>query len=255
MRNVFSLLILFITMVFFLFFPNAYCQEATKVQGKGLADQDGSSASRYRGKEKPKESQRASSYELIHEISSGINYGMSAGSVKTADQDAKTTLSDNDLKARVSYGIILNDNIEPIIEAQYNQSKRKVADFIEDDVSYTFALGLLLNLPIESSRKGNKTSSSFLNASWVPYLGFLLGVGSFNSKTGNETLVSSTDAGTYTNLIFGARYLIYPHVAINMSLRLLYEQNQNEAKTTDEIGATRSELKIDFRLLELSLFI
>jgi hypothetical protein len=194
-----------------------------------------------------------------YEVSSRLLFNTKKGTVKPAGDAAETKLSQNEIGASVMIGSLLTEHIEPFFEFSYLSVKRDVADYTSKDSVLDIGLGLLVNLPQVEKSKVDKEDAGpdMMAAKWVPCIGILVG----NSKTtddssfGADGVAKVSDGNSYTKLIVGTRWFVYPHISVNFDVRILYEKSTTSAESTSTHGADRSRVQVDITALAMSLFI
>ena len=189
------------------------------------------------------------------ELGVDLHYDMTTADVKTADQSKVTELKETEMGGGLQFGWIATDHIEPILEAKYTSVTRQIAEFESTETVLDAGIGLLVNLPQAPPYPGVDGLNKFMRARWIPYFGFLIGQTQAINSNGETTKTKYTDTDQTTKLVFGVRYMVYHHISFNTGLRLLYEKTDSNAELSEEKGASRSKMKVEARLLSLSLFI
>lgn len=213
--------------------------------------------------EKEKDIKKLEDDNYSWELSSEIIYKKTQGEVKLADQESATKLSETSSGLSFMTGYLLTDHIEPFLETRYVRLERAVAEFGSSETLMDVGLGAIVNLPQPNSEAeetpapGALPKNAFSRAKWIPYVGILFGTSSVKDSRGNSGAdpATVTDGDSYTKFMLGTRWMIYPHVSLNFSMRLLYEKSKSAAALPDELGAERSKLKIETQLLSMSLFL
>ena len=216
---------------------------------------NGSSKSAIKGK-KPKaktvQSKKEKDRSLRHEVSVALDYNISNGTAEPAGQ-AASEITENELKLNLSYGYLIpRNNLEPIIEIEYNSFTSKIDDYSGTDTTTKIGLGLLVNLPIAEDKSSYGT---FENSKFIPFIGFLVTNNITNIENGQTSSSKVDDSQMITKLTFGNRYKLVDHVTVNSYIRLSYENSDTGATDTSEGGAKTSKLKVEVRLLSLSLLL
>ncbi len=197
----------------------------------------------------------------VHEVNGWMNFDMSTGNVKDAATSASTEIGQTLIGMQLGYGYLINDNLEPLLEVQFKQDTRTVDKFTREEQTMDIAFGLLVNLPVVSKPASARDAATqwnvpaFMRAKWIPYIGFLAGFSQSTADQGDASKSKFSDDGTFTKIVFGARYMIFDHVALNSSVRVLYESNNSSAEGATVAGADGSKLRIETRLLSLSMFL
>ncbi len=221
------------------------------------------------GKGKPstsaeKEKKKIEDENYTIELSSELIYKKTQGEVKLADQESATKLAETNTGFSFMMGYLLTDHIEPFIETKYVRLERKVAEFGSSETLMDVGLGAIVNLPQvnndekeDTPKAGTVPKNMFTRAKWIPYVGILFGTSSVKDSRGNTGAdpATVTDGDSFTKFMLGTRWMVYPHVSLNFSMRLLYEKSKSAAVLPDEIGAERSKLKLETQLLSMSLFL
>jgi hypothetical protein len=173
------------------------------------------------------------------------------GSTKSKPDESALSEQSVDYRAELIYGYFLAEFVEPVIEVAYSQQKNKLGEFDGTSRSLSWGAGILFNLPVVPDDKPVRLHF----ARWVPFGGLL--VMSENS-TNNGRLAStstSNNKSLMTNLVVGTRYMAFPNVSINSSIRLSYEKSSTAAEADGKSGGERSKTRIQARLLGLSLLL
>ena len=203
-----------------------------------------------------------------YELLTSLSYDASTGKVSSTPTDSGTTLNETRLGARLGCGFILSDTAEPVMELNYQNKKRKVADFKSSETSIGYGLGVLFNMPmgIAKDRKSKKrdlddqdgepiAKSDFTNATWIPYLGFILNKKTDTESRGATNSTKVSDGDLITKLVIGTRWMVYERVSMNFSLRASYQKSTSTATDGAQVGGSVSKMEIEGRFLELSLFL
>ena len=171
--------------------------------------------------------------------------------VSTKSKPSESALNEQGLSmsAELLYGYFIGEFVEPVFELGYSQSKNKVGEFDGTSRKLSWGAGMLFNLPLMNEEKDARLHL----AKWVPFGGLLV----MSETTENDGKLASTSSSNnknlMTNLVAGARYMAYPNVSINTSLRLSYEKSSTEAEADSKSGGERSKVRIQARLLGFSL--
>ncbi|MBM3381762.1 MAG: hypothetical protein FJY29_04895 [Betaproteobacteria bacterium] len=171
------------------------------------------------------------------------------GATKSRPDETGLSEQSLDYRAELIYGYFIAEFVEPVIEVAYSQQKNKLGEFDGTSRSFSWGAGLLFNLPIVPDDKPVRMHF----ARWVPFGGLL--VMSENSLNDGRLASTSTsnNKSLMTNLIVGARYLAFPNVSINSSIRMSYEKSSTAAEAEGKSGGERSKTRIQARLFGLSL--
>ena len=224
--------------------------------GLGLSGSAAAQGDKDKDKDRDKDNKSASTdqpaIDYRHEFATGINFSRSSGEVKAADQATATTISEQRIVSNIMYGWLASEHVEPFFELQYSTIQRDVAEFNSKETRMDAGLGLLVNLPQTSNNGGPK----FQGVKWIPYVGLLFGT----SKVDDNRLLTAgaasvLDSGTFTKIVFGARWMLYPRISMNFGIRLLYEKSETQAKDSAEKGASRAKTQMEVQLFSLSLFL
>ena len=196
-----------------------------------------------------------------HEVNGFLTYDMSSGSITDVSDNSSTELKQSVTGAGVSYGYIADDHLEPIFELQINQAQRTVDSFTSNDQVMDVGFGLLVNLPVATRPSSPREAAynwnvpDLMRARWIPYVGFVAGYSSNKADQGETNQSKFTDQGTFTKIIFGTRYMMFDHVALNSSIRVLYESNKSSAEDSSVSGADGTKLRVEARLFSISLLL
>jgi hypothetical protein len=214
-----------------------------------------------RGANKKADEPRPAETPYTTEFSMNVDYNVAQGAVKSADPDG-TDAKFSETKIGVAFftGWLVSDHLEPILEVKYSVLTQKVDTFESKQSLIDIGFGMLVNLPQVSDDRPARDQAGnavpeIMRANWVPFFGFLIG----NSRaTGTQGLPADSgvlnDSGTFTKLVAGTRWMIYPHISLNLMIKALYENSTSTAESGDKLGASRSKLKVDMHLLSMSLF-
>ncbi len=205
----------------------------------------------------------------IMEFNGHIDFDTSTGKAGSSPDATPTALNDTSIKASTGFGVLAGENLEPIIEVQYKQHQRKVAEFSEKKLYTEYGLGLIFNLPLgESNKKSKKADpakpdeskdsvqgNDFSRATWIPFLGFLLTVNNSKEEWGENDLGTYEGNEFVSKLCLGVRYMLFQNVGLSSSIRASYQNSTGTAETENRLGGTTSKLLIESRIISLSLFI
>jgi hypothetical protein len=106
----------------------------------------------------------------------------------------------------------------------------------------------------EGSDEKTDDRSDFVRATSIPYLGFLLSQDTASESRGTDSPLTLQDGDLITKLVVGWRWMVYPRIAMNFSMRASYQKSSSTAKSSEEVGGSIDKLEIEARMLELSLF-
>jgi|GEM_PF-657174 len=173
--------------------------------------------------------------------------------VSTKSKPSESALNEQGLSmnAELLYGYFIGEFVEPVFELGYSQSKNKVGDFDGTSRKLSWGAGVLFNLPLMNDEKDARLHL----AKWVPFGGLLVMSETSENDGKLASTSSSNNKNLMTNLVAGARFMAYPNVSINTSLRLSYEKSSTEAEAEadSKSGGERSKVRIQARLLGFSL--
>jgi len=202
------------------------------------------------------------------ELQTAITYDSSSGTVASSPDDTGTKLNESRIGARFGCGFLLGDTLEPMFELNYSKYSREVSDFVAEDSSIGYGLGVLFNMPtgLDRDKKKKKSEegesekeampkSELVRATWIPYLGFILAQETDTESRGATNVSTVSDGDLVTKLAVGTRWMLYEHLSVNFSLRASYQKSVSAAKDEEEVGGSVSKLELEARMLELSLFL
>ena len=191
-------------------------------------------------------------YELMTSL--GVNYD--TGSLNKAGEDAEN-FNNQTVYFDLMSGILFGDHFEPILEVSLSQTTNTIGDYSETKSNLIWGLGALFNIPTGSKPskiKQDANTPAFANSTWIPFGGFVFSGTSHDESGGSATKTTIAESGLRTKLIFGSRYMLYPHIGLNFWLRLSYEQSASEVTEPDTTGGTVNKLSIQSNLLSFTMF-
>lgn len=190
-----------------------------------------------------------------YELQASFDILNHSGSLQKSGDQAED-FNENIYKLTFSGGMLLGDNFEPILEFSYKSAAKTIGDFENTSAHTSWGLGALFNIPTGDMPKNSYRLNAPLlaNSKWIPYGGFIIGSQSHTESGGIAAKTDISENGIRTKLIFGTRYMIFPHLAFNMWLRMSYEQSASEVSESGKTGGTLSKLAIDGKLLSFSIF-
>ena len=179
-----------------------------------------------------------------------------AGSIQRVGGE-KEDFSETNMEVRLLSGIILGNNFEPVFEIAYVNKAKTIGEYREIIGGLIWGLGVLFNVPLGEwpAKSRGLNAPLWTTSDWVPYGGFLIESISFNDEGGTKDKVTLAESEMRTKIIFGTRYLIYPHLALNLWLRLSYENINNEAKSSESHGGSLDRMAIDINLFSFSVLL
>lgn len=147
------------------------------------------------------------------------------------------------------YGYFIGDLVQPVVELGYHTSKNNIGELNESTNRFTWGLGLLFNLPLQGEIKSTTVNMDRL----VPFGGLLVLSESSSSRGNLMSTSTASNENLMTNLVAGVRYMMFPHVSVNSSMRVSYEKSASAAEANTSAGGERSKTRIQLRLLSFSL--
>jgi hypothetical protein len=147
------------------------------------------------------------------------------------------------------YGYFIGDLVQPVVELGYHTSKNNIGELNESTNQFTWGLGLLFNLPLQGEFKSTTVNMDRL----VPFGGLLVLSESSSSRGNLMSTSTASNENLMTNLVAGVRYMMFPHVSVNSSIRVSYEKSASAAEANTSAGGERSKTRIQLRLLSFSL--
>lgn len=168
----------------------------------------------------------------------------------------ETTLNKVTYAGRLMYGLLLNDYVEPFIEAFYTNEKEEVANFTSSKTGVEAGAGVLFNLPFgvdltpDEIAKGS--TLKFSNAATIPYGGFLFSYKDIQNSQGSKS-APTTGGGNniITKIIVGIRFVIFQHFTINSNVRYSYQSTV--AAIPAKEGGKSSKSTLESQVIGLSL--
>ncbi|MEN9529748.1 MAG: hypothetical protein RI932_1621 [Pseudomonadota bacterium] len=221
------------------------------------ATASGSSASATNGTNTASESEKKSENDTPRYLERGYRHeflftgdvDFVKGSTKSKPDESALSEQSIDYRAELIYGYFIAEFVEPVIEVAYTQQKNKLGEFDGTSRSLSWGAGLLFNLPIVPDDKPVRMHF----ARWVPFGGLLVMSENSNNDGRLASTSTSNNKSLMTNLVVGARYMAYPNVSINSSIRMSYEKSSTAAEADGKSGGERSKTRIQARLFGLSL--
>jgi hypothetical protein len=198
-----------------------------------------------------------SSYALAdynHEINGYLDFTSASGKVSSGSTNTK--LNDRSVKGNLGYGYFVSSHVEPVVDVTLNNLSKTTGDYDNAWNNTEWNLGVLFNSPDRALEKDKPTkageeSSPLSSSRWIPYGGFLVG-----SRANSQTIgvTSGSERIMLSKLTAGVRYLLYPHIAMNVWVKASYENSSAKATAdgSDSTGVV-SKLILEFRLFSLSV--
>jgi hypothetical protein len=193
--------------------------------------------------------QQAFSETVQHEITSRLEIDSDQG--KVSSEENETKFGSSNLRFELGYGYFINDNVEPYFEIANHTRKEKLGDLDVSSSGVSGGFGMLFNLPVgsEEPRENKKGSGSkksedesrLLSASFIPYAGLILSYFNYNDSITNSKDASPakrSQSDLLSKLKIGVRYTLFPHVALNSSLKISI---QNSTRDSVPSGSTAPE--------------
>jgi hypothetical protein len=178
---------------------------------------------------------------------SGLDY--TRASTKSKPNESALSENATTFDFNILYGYFIGELVQPVVELGYHKNKNNIGELNESSSRLTWGMGLLFNLPLE----GEVTSASINVDRLVPFGGLLVLSESSSSRGNLLSTSTSSNENLMTNLVAGVRYMIFPHVSVNSSMRLSYEKSASAAEANASAGGERSKTRIQLRLLGFSL--
>ena len=198
-----------------------------------------------------------SSYALAdynHEVNGYLDFTYASGKISSGSTN--TALNERSIKGNLGYGYFISPHVEPVVDVTLNNLSKTTGDYTNAWNNNDWNLGILFNSPDralekEKPLKAGEESSPISSSRWIPYGGFLVG-----SRANSQTIGATTGSERIglSKLTAGRRYLLYPHIAMNVWVRASYENST--AKATADGSSNNgvvSKLILEFRLFSLSV--
>lgn len=205
-------------------------------------------------KETSREAKEAKAAEEIHpykiELSASLDLDLSTGVLnKTGETPEK--FSETKLMTETTFGYLVSPTFEPIVEIDYTQSGITIGDFEKTTSTLKWSAGALFNMPIANGV--TDVALAFTSAKWIPYGGFLLSGQSLKETTASTASPTSLGSSLLNSkLVFGTRYFLYPHIALNFWVRLSYTSSSSEVSSEAASGGAFNKLNAMVRLMSFS---
>ena len=211
------------------------------------------------GKRKNKEKEERDSSKVLdydYEFMTSVGVNFDTGSLNKTGEDAEK-FNNQTVFVDLMTGVLFGDHFEPIFEASYTQTTNIIGDYKETKNNLNWGLGALFNIPTggKPDKSGaDANAPAFANSDWIPFGGFIFSGTSHDESGGNGTNTTIVESGLRTKLIFGSRYMLYPHIGLNFWIRMSYEQSASEVTEPDKTGGTVDKLSIQSNLLSFTMF-
>tara|TARA_B100001094_G_scaffold251972_1_gene249913 strand:- start:862 stop:1578 length:717 start_codon:yes stop_codon:yes gene_type:complete len=194
----------------------------------------------------------ANKAEFKHEISG--TFDIENFTSKTSGTGTSAESVNLNIHFAVSYGYLVNANLEPLIEVDYlSETLNFGSGDSKSGSRIGFGLGLLVNLPVAHSTTGKRGMN---HSTFIPWIGFIL-----SNNNSSEQNGATTVSNTGIKLSIGNRYRLFEDVSINSSIRLSYETSSGKSSSTasgsaeaSAANSTSTSTLIEIRLATISLF-
>ena len=265
----FLLLFLVLPLEDHIFAQEEKTQEETKIDETTQTDEidpkDNDSEEKPKKKKKTKKSKkkkrkRAKKRKLDYkyEFIGTFDIVSSSSSFNKSNEDPEE-FSNTTMDLEGMLGVLIGDNIEPVIEMKYQSQTRGVGAFSENLNKMDWGVGTLFNVPTgERPKKYSPSINSphFSNSTWIPYVGFMLSSTSEaggNSSTANSNTTDLSENMMRTNIMFGTRYMVYDHIGFNFWVSFNYEDDSSEVTQTEKTGGSASKINFTIKMLSVTV--
>ena len=201
-----------------------------------------------------------------HEFVPSIKFVQKSGTAKSGTSNTDT--SEQDIQINLKYGYINENNVEPFLEVQHESSSGSVSTFSQENTILKTGLGVLFNIPVgklesndekkdKKEKKKRLSRRGFKGAKHIPYGGLVISQESTSKASGITSKSTTTGSSLTTKFIAGTRYVLFPHVAFNFSLKAYFETGQDSSESpeaTEKFEGATNHLALEFDLLSISLF-
>ena len=195
---------------------------------------------------------KESENDYNQEIMASVDFQRITSTLNRSGDTASTAVSQG-YTINVRHGLFMGDNFEPFYEISYDIKIESTDDVPKTTKDLGWGIGALFNIPIvrDGAVRGDKGNAPALAVSnWIPYGGIVVSSMGNNGTVGS---VSATETGIHTSLILGSRYIIYPHVSVQSSLRFSYEKSSNLVIDSGQAGGELSKVTLKINLLSFSV--
>lgn len=210
----------------------------------------------------PQESRQAKYSDYSHELIMNFDYQLTNGELSSKSTADKVETQDLlAYSARISYGYLVSDYVEPFIEGEYKIATETISKFEVKKNQLRYGVGVLFNIPLLIKKMSLTTLENshgnlkFSNATFIPYGGLIFTVTDRSEeqtdKSNDSSSTGDSDNTKVTKLVAGFRFKLYSHIALNTSMRMLYQESNIEA-TGDKGGKTK-KFTVEGSLLALTL--
>ena len=191
------------------------------------------------------------------EMMSSIAYQQDTGNIQRTGEDKVEKMTDKDLNVDLQMGRLQGDNFEPILGITYNKADRIIGTWKSTQSTIGWGLGVLFNIPISPYQRDENfwkyNAPLFGSATWIPYGGFMIESKAiaYDSEDTSKTTLKSSEIRS--KLIFGTRYMLFTHVALNTSVSVAYDSSKDEVTEKKSSGGTLGRVLFEAKLLSFSI--
>ncbi len=196
-------------------------------------------------------------HDYAWEITSSFGYRQDAGDIQKPNDSTVQKMTEKQITGDLRLGHLQGDNFEPFLTINYDKTDRQIGNWKSTQSMMGWGIGAIFNIPISPYQRDENfwkyNAPLFGSATWIPYGGFILESKSLSLDSG-ETLKTTLRASELrSKLLFGARYMLFTHVALNSWISLTYDNSKDEVTEKDSTGGTLGRVVLDARILSFSV--
>jgi hypothetical protein len=191
------------------------------------------------------------------EITSSLSYQQDTGNIQKSGEDKVEKMTDKNMEGDLRLGRLQGDNFEPIFNLNYKKTDRQIGSWKSTQSMMGWGIGAIFNIPISPYQRDENfwkyNAPLFGSATWIPYGGFILESKNFSYDAGDTLKTTLKAAEMRSKLIFGTRYMLFTHVAVNMWVSLAYDNTKDEVTEKSASGGTLGRVVLEAKLFSFSV--
>ena len=191
------------------------------------------------------------------EIASALTYQQDAGSIKKSGEDTSEKMTEKELEGNFRLGLLQGDNFEPIFSINYCKTYRQIGSWKSTQSMMGWGICAIFNIPISPYQRDENfwkyNAPLFGSATWIPYGGFVLESKSFALDSGDTLKTTLKASEMRSKLLFGTRYMLFNHVALNTWVSVAYDNSKDEVTEKDASGGTLGRVVLEAQIFSFSV--
>lgn len=195
-------------------------------------------------------------HDYTWELTSSLGYRQDTGNIQKSGESTTEKMTEKQATGDLRLGRLQGDNFEPFFTLNYDKTDRQIGTWKSTQSMMGWGIGAIFNIPISPYQRDENfwkyNAPLFGSATWIPYGGFVLESKSFSLDSGDTLKTTLKASELRSKLIFGTRYMLFTHVALNSWISVAYDNSKDEVTEKDPTGGTLGRVVLEARLLSFS---